>query len=78
MTAQITKEQSPAGVIFPADQGGRERPGGRARLGQPAGVTCLTASDCVAVGQVGPTGSTNVTGLSGFWNGKTWRLVAAN
>ncbi len=38
-------------------------------------VTCLTATDCAAVGQVGPTETTNGTGLSGFWNGKSWRLV---
>ena len=41
-------------------------------------VTCLTATDCVAVGQVGPSKTTNGTGLSGFWNGKSWRLVTAN
>jgi hypothetical protein len=40
-------------------------------------VTCLSASNCVAVGQAGPSGSTNGTGLSAFWNGKGWRLVAA-
>jgi hypothetical protein len=42
-------------------------------------VACLSATDCVAVGQAGPAGSTNGTGtaLSGFWNGKSWRLVAA-
>ena len=41
-------------------------------------VTCLSAADCVAVGQMGPAGSPNATGtgLSGFWNGKSWRLVA--
>jgi hypothetical protein len=41
------------------------------------GVTCLTASSCVAVGQLGPAVSTNGTGLSSSWNGKNWRLVAA-
>jgi hypothetical protein len=40
-------------------------------------VTCLSPADCVAVGQVGPAGSANSTGLSGFWNGMSWRLVAA-
>lgn len=40
-------------------------------------VTCLRRTFCVAVGQAGPSGSTNGTGLSGFWNGKTWHLVAA-
>ena len=39
-------------------------------------VTCLSATDCVAVGQLGPAGSANdtSTALSGFWNGKSWRL----
>ena len=40
-------------------------------------VTCLGPADCVAVGQLGPAGSTNGTGLSGFWNGTSWRLVSA-
>ena len=40
-------------------------------------VTCLSAANCVAVGQTGPSGSTNGTGLSAFWNGKSWRLVVA-
>ncbi len=48
---------------------------GKASLFKDA--TCLSAADCVAIGQVGPFGSTNGTGLSGFWNGKSWRLVAA-
>ena len=38
-------------------------------------VTCLSAADCVAVGQAGPAGSATGTGLSGFWNGKSWRLA---
>ncbi len=44
-----------------------------------ADVTCPTATDCVAVGQSGPARSANGAGtaLSGFWNGKSWRLVAA-
>jgi hypothetical protein len=40
-------------------------------------VTCLRRTFCAAVGGIGPNDSTNVTFLSGFWNGKTWRLVAA-
>jgi hypothetical protein len=40
-------------------------------------VTCRSGSNCVAVGQAGPAGSTNGTGLSAFWNGKSWHLVAA-
>jgi hypothetical protein len=41
------------------------------------GVSCLSAVNCVAAGQVGPENSTNGTGLSGFWNGRSWRLVTA-
>jgi hypothetical protein len=40
-------------------------------------VTCRSPSFCVAVGLAGPYGQSAGTGLSGFWNGKTWRLVAA-
>lgn len=40
-------------------------------------VTCRTPTDCVAVGQAGPTGTANGARLSGFWNGKSWRLVTA-
>jgi hypothetical protein len=40
-------------------------------------VTCLSATSCVAVGQIGPAGTTNGTGLSGFWNGSSWRVIAA-
>jgi hypothetical protein len=52
---------------------------GKGKASSFADVTCLSARDCVAVGQAGPSGSTNGTGtgLSGFWNGKSWRLVAA-
>jgi hypothetical protein len=40
-------------------------------------VTCLSATDCVAVGQLGPVLTLNGVGLSGFWNGRRWRLVTA-
>jgi hypothetical protein len=40
-------------------------------------ITCRSASFCVAVGLAGPFGQQAGTGLSGFWNGKTWKLVAA-
>jgi hypothetical protein len=50
---------------------------GKREESQFLSVICLTATDCVAVGQLGPAGLTNGTGLSGFWNGKAWRLVAA-
>jgi hypothetical protein len=36
-----------------------------------------STASLTAVGGIGPNDSTNVTFLSGFWNGKTWRLVAA-
>ena len=42
-----------------------------------AGVTCLSATDCAAVGDLGPTNSANSNGLSGFWNGRSWKLVTA-
>jgi hypothetical protein len=41
------------------------------------GVSCLSAVNCVAAGQVGPVNSTTGTGLSGLWNGRSWRLVRA-
>ena len=40
-------------------------------------VTCLSATDCVAVGQLGPVRTIDGVGLSGFWNGRSWRLVTA-
>jgi hypothetical protein len=49
--------------------------GGKATLFDA--VTCRSASFCVAVGLAGPYGQSAGTGLSGFWNGKTWQLVAA-
>jgi hypothetical protein len=49
--------------------------GGKATLFDA--VTCRSASFCMAVGLGGPYGQSAGTGLSGFWNGKTWRLVAA-
>jgi hypothetical protein len=50
---------------------------GKGQASQFTDVTCLSAASCVAVGQAGPLGSPNTTGLTGFWNGKTWRLVTA-
>jgi len=49
--------------------------GGKATLFDA--VTCRSASFCVAVGLAGPYGQSAGTGLSAFWNGKSWRLVAA-
>jgi hypothetical protein len=40
-------------------------------------VSCLSAANCVAVGQVGPDKTLEGNGLSGFWNGKAWKLVTA-
>lgn len=40
-------------------------------------VSCLSATDCVAVGLAGPAGLLSY-GFSGFWNGKGWRLVATS
>lgn len=40
-------------------------------------VSCLSATDCVAAGQEGPFNTVQGNGLTGFWNGKGWKLVAA-
>jgi hypothetical protein len=40
-------------------------------------VSCLSAADCVAAGQEGPFNTIQGNGLTGFWNGKGWKLVAA-
>jgi hypothetical protein len=41
------------------------------------GVLCPRAASYVAAGKAGPAGTTAGHGLSGFWNGKRWRLVTA-
>jgi len=41
------------------------------------GVTCRSTTYCAAVGLTGATNSTSSTSESGFWNGKTWKLVGA-
>jgi hypothetical protein len=38
-------------------------------------VSCPSASACVAVGQLGPFNTDEGSGLAGFWNGKSWKLV---
>lgn len=55
------------------DAGGSAR--GMASLFNAA--TCLSATDCVAVGQLGPVHTIDGVGLSGFWNGRGWQLVTA-
>jgi hypothetical protein len=39
------------------------------------GVSCPSAANCVAVGLIGPANSTAPSLLSGFWNGKAWKLL---
>jgi hypothetical protein len=41
------------------------------------GVICRSTTYCAAVGMTGPANSNNGNSESGFWNGKTWKLVAA-
>jgi hypothetical protein len=43
-------------------------------------VSCLSATRCVAVGATdyGSPPAYSVTALTGFWNGKSWRLVPAS
>ena len=50
---------------------------GRGKASLFSDVSCLPAGSCVAAGQVGPAGSTEGIGLTGFWTGKAWRLVNA-
>jgi hypothetical protein len=52
-------------------------PPGKGKASSFQGMTCLSAANCIVVGQLGPSSSTSGTGLSGFWNGKNWRLVTA-
>jgi hypothetical protein len=40
-------------------------------------VSCRSATSCVTVGYTGPVHSADSTSLSGFWNGKAWKLIAA-
>ncbi len=44
------------------------------------GVSCGSATSCVAVGEGGGAGGTlsSAAALTGFWNGKSWRLVTAS
>jgi hypothetical protein len=40
-------------------------------------VTCLKKTDCVAVGETATSGpAVSPTELTGFWNGRSWHLVA--
>jgi hypothetical protein len=43
-------------------------------------VSCLSATSCVAVGATdhGTPPAYSATALTGFWNGKSWRLVPAS
>jgi hypothetical protein len=49
----------------------------KGQAGAFGSVSCRSATNCVAVGNIGSAGSTLGTGLSGFWNGKAWTLVPA-
>ena len=41
------------------------------------GVWCGAAASCAAVGYTGAVNASTSTGLSGFWNGKSWKLTGA-
>jgi len=49
----------------------------RGTRGALYGVTCVTATDCVAVGSA-PSGSNASHDLSEFWNGTAWTIVNVN
>lgn len=40
-------------------------------------VSCRSTASCAAVGETGSVGADTTSSLSGFWNGKTWKLVPA-
>jgi hypothetical protein len=44
------------------------------------GISCLSATDCVAVGAGGGAGGLlfSNAAVTGFWNGKSWHLVTAS
>jgi hypothetical protein len=42
-----------------------------------SGVSCVSATFCVAVGAVGPPSVVAPAALTAVWNGKSWKLVAA-
>jgi hypothetical protein len=42
------------------------------------GVSCKSTAFCVAVGEIGPNSGPQLAALTGVWNGKSWRLVAAS
>jgi hypothetical protein len=52
-------------------------PTARGARGALYGVTCVTATDCVAVGSA-PSGSNASRDLSEFWNGTAWTIVNVN
>lgn len=56
-------------VRLPAPPGG-----GNGKGSSLTGVTCVSATDCVAVGSAGAEGST-ATSYSAFWNGRRWKFV---
>jgi hypothetical protein len=51
-----------------------------AASGAFSAATCLSAKDCVAVGAGGGAGSLLLSraALTGFCNGKTWKLLGAS
>ena len=40
-----------------------------------AGTECLSAANCVAVGTVGKFATNTGHGMTGFWNGTTWKII---
>jgi hypothetical protein len=49
----------------------------RGDISELNGASCVSATVCVAVGQVGPSSGLLTAALTGFWNGKSWKLIAA-
>ncbi len=41
------------------------------------GISCLSATHCVATGETGASSGTTSSPVAGFWNGTAWRVAAA-
>lgn len=48
---------------------------GKGRASRFNEVSCPATASCLAVGQLGPFNTDEGSGLAGFWNGKSWKLV---
>jgi hypothetical protein len=50
---------------------------GSGKVGVFEGVSCLSAKQCTAIGEVGPATAASGSPMAGLWNGSAWKLMAA-